>query len=170
MGLETFSALLTICEGNPLVTGWFPSQRPVTRSIDVFFGLRLNKWLSKQSRRRWFETPLRSLWRHRNVTPDEAWLGYVLRASIEQDQMCVSQFRKIRKVSTPYSMTINTTEQRLSFETTITNRFKFDIRSPHVYTYLAITWHDDFIAVKHYRITGPLAQRTSNVKLWWFNL
>ena len=29
----------------------FPSQRPVTRSVGVFFALRLNKWLSKQSRR-----------------------------------------------------------------------------------------------------------------------
>ena len=30
----------------------------------IFFGLPLNKWLSKQWRRRWFETPLCSLWRH----------------------------------------------------------------------------------------------------------
>ena len=48
-------------------TGEFPSQRPVTRSFDVFFDLRLNKRLSKQSRRRWFETQLRPLWRHYNV-------------------------------------------------------------------------------------------------------
>ena len=39
---------------------------PVTRSFDVFFRLPLNKRLFKQSRRRWFETPLHSLWRHRN--------------------------------------------------------------------------------------------------------
>ena len=39
------------------------SQRPVTRSFDVFFDLRLNQ----QWRRRWFETPLRILWRHCNV-------------------------------------------------------------------------------------------------------
>ena len=30
------------------VTGGFPSQRPVTRSYDAFFGLRLNKRLSKK--------------------------------------------------------------------------------------------------------------------------
>ena len=30
-------------------TGEFPSQRPVTRSFGVFFDLRLNKRLSKQS-------------------------------------------------------------------------------------------------------------------------
>ena len=68
---ETFSALLAICEGNPPVTGGFPSQRPVTRNIDVFFDLRLTKRLSKQSRRRWFETPLRSLWRHFNGMPGQ---------------------------------------------------------------------------------------------------
>ena len=50
----------------PPVTGGFPSQRPVTRCFDVFFDLRLNKRLSKQSRRRWFETPSRPLWRHCN--------------------------------------------------------------------------------------------------------
>ena len=33
------------------------SHRPVTRSFDVFFDLRLHKRLSKQSRRRRFETP-----------------------------------------------------------------------------------------------------------------
>ena len=33
-------------------------------SIDVFFDEHLNKRLSKQSWRRWFETPSRSLWRH----------------------------------------------------------------------------------------------------------
>ena len=52
--METFSALLTLCEGNPPVTGGFPSQRPVTRSFDVFFDPRLNKRLSKQL----IETPV----------------------------------------------------------------------------------------------------------------
>ena len=65
--METFSALPALCARNSPVTGEFPSQRPVTRSFDVFFDLRLNKRLSKQSMRRWFETPLRSLWRHCNV-------------------------------------------------------------------------------------------------------
>ena len=37
------SALLALCEGNPPVTGGFPSQRPVTRSLDVFYDLRLKK-------------------------------------------------------------------------------------------------------------------------------
>ena len=64
--METFSALLATCAGNSPVTGEFPSKRQVTRSFDVFFDLRLNKRLSKQSRGWWFETLPRSLWRHSN--------------------------------------------------------------------------------------------------------
>ena len=52
--------------GNSPVTCEFPAQRPVTRSFDVFFDLRLNKRLSKQSWGWWFETPSCPLWRHYN--------------------------------------------------------------------------------------------------------
>ena len=48
--------------------GEFPTQRPVTRSFDVLFDLRLNKRLSKQSWGWWFETQSCSLWRHCNET------------------------------------------------------------------------------------------------------
>ena len=65
--IETFSALLALCEGNPPVTDGFPSQRPVTRSFDVLVDVCLNNRLSKQSRCRWFETPCRSLRRHYNI-------------------------------------------------------------------------------------------------------
>ena len=65
--VETFSALLAICAGNSPVTCKFPSQRTVRRSFGVFFDLRVNKWLSKQSWGWWSETPSRSLWRHCNV-------------------------------------------------------------------------------------------------------
>ena len=64
--IETFSALLAICAGNSPVTGEFPAQRPVTRSFDVFFDLRLNKRLSKQWWGWWYGTPSRPLWRHCN--------------------------------------------------------------------------------------------------------
>ena len=43
--METFSTLLALCVGISPVTGDFLSQRPVTRSFDVFFDLRLNKQL-----------------------------------------------------------------------------------------------------------------------------
>ena len=52
--------------GNSPVPGEFPTQRPVMRSFDVFFALRLKKRLSKQSWGWWFETLTRPLWRHRN--------------------------------------------------------------------------------------------------------
>ena len=48
--------------GNSPVTGEF--TRPVTKGFGVFFDLHLNKRFYKQSRRRWFDTPSRSLWRH----------------------------------------------------------------------------------------------------------
>ena len=63
--METFSASLALCEGNPPVTGGLPSQRPMTWGFDVFFDLRLNTRLIKQSRHRW--TSSRSLWRPCNV-------------------------------------------------------------------------------------------------------
>ena len=65
--MKKFSALLAFCTGNSPVPGEFPTQRPVTRSFEVFFDLRPNKRLSKQSWGWWYETPLSSLWRHRNV-------------------------------------------------------------------------------------------------------
>ena len=65
--METFSALPDRCAGNSLITGELPSQRPVTRGFCIFFDLRLNRRLSKQSWGWWFETPSRSLWRQCNV-------------------------------------------------------------------------------------------------------
>ena len=62
--METFSTLLALCARHSLVTGEFPTQRPVTRSFDVFFDLRLNKGLSKQMWGWWFDTPSGSLGRH----------------------------------------------------------------------------------------------------------
>ena len=44
----------------------FPTQRPVMRSFHVYFDLRPNKRLSKQSWGWWFETLWRPLWRHHN--------------------------------------------------------------------------------------------------------
>ena len=67
--METFSALLAIYAGHSPVPGEFPAQRPVTRRFGVFFDLRLNKRLSKQSWGWWFETLSRPLWRRRNDLP-----------------------------------------------------------------------------------------------------
>ena len=83
---EQSSVMMTSSNGNifrvtgPLCgeftgPGEFPAQRPVTRSFDVFFDLRLNKRLSKQPWGGWFETPSWSLWRQcngRNTSEDVA--------------------------------------------------------------------------------------------------
>ena len=58
--METSSALLALFEGNHKAQ-WHGAL------VCWFFYLRLNRRLSKQSRRVWFETPSRSLWRHCNV-------------------------------------------------------------------------------------------------------
>ena len=71
--METFSALLAICAGNSPVSGEFPAQRPVTRSFDVFFDVRLIKRLSKHSRGWWFGTLSHPLWRHRKYTSKKLW-------------------------------------------------------------------------------------------------
>ena len=75
-GLEWYTFMMTSSNGN--VTGHLcgeftglrriPAQRPVARSFDVFFDLRLNKRSSKQSWGWWFETLSCPLWRHCNVS------------------------------------------------------------------------------------------------------
>ena len=62
----SISVLLALCVGYSPVPGEFPSQRPVTRSFDIFFEQCLNKRFSKQSWGWWFEMPSRSMWRHCN--------------------------------------------------------------------------------------------------------
>ena len=65
--------MMTSSNGNIVrVTGpgEFPAQRPVTRSFGVFFDLRPNKRLSKQSRGWWEERPSHPLWRHHNEKCD----------------------------------------------------------------------------------------------------
>ena len=47
--MEAFSTLLAICAGNSPVAYEFPAQKPVTRSFDIFFDLRQNERLNKQS-------------------------------------------------------------------------------------------------------------------------
>ena len=76
--METFSALLAICTRNSPVPGEFPAQMPVTQSFDVFFHLRLNKQLSKQSLGWWSETLSRPLWHHRNAISGRIYFHKVL--------------------------------------------------------------------------------------------
>ena len=76
--METHSALLALWAGNSPAIGLFSSQKPMTRSFEFFFDLRLNKRLSKRSRRRWCLKPSRSFWRQRDATEVRQWI-YVTR-------------------------------------------------------------------------------------------
>ena len=53
--------------GNSPVTGEFPTSRPVTRTFDVFFDLRVNRRLRKQWWGWWFDTLWCPLLRHCKV-------------------------------------------------------------------------------------------------------
>ena len=56
--MVTFSALLVLCEGNPMVTGGFPSQRPVTWSFGVFFDLCVDMWCNTNMRHWYYDVTL----------------------------------------------------------------------------------------------------------------
>ena len=62
-----FRILLALCKGNPPVSVASPYKGQWRGALMFLFYLRLCKRLSKHSRRRWFKTPSRSLWRHCNV-------------------------------------------------------------------------------------------------------
>ena len=47
---------------------WIPLTKASNADLWCFLWSPSNKWLSEQSRRRWFEMSWRSLWRHCNVT------------------------------------------------------------------------------------------------------
>ena len=68
---------------------WIPTQRPVTRSFDVFFDRRLNKRLIKQSWGWLLETLSRPLWRHRNaMRSDGTYMRHWNLSSFVQAMSC----------------------------------------------------------------------------------
>ena len=99
--MDTFSALL--CAENSSVTGECPSQRPVTRSFDVFFDLHLNKRPRKQSWGCWLETPSRSLWRHCN-----RWIYWW---TLSIPCKCATQRLSLTVVSDRYNLYISTRQK-----------------------------------------------------------
>ena len=82
--METFSALLALCEGNH---GRWISLRKAS-DAELWCVLlstpRLSKRFSKQSRSRWFETPLLLLWHHNNAS---------------SPNHCMDQWRHIAKLT-----------------------------------------------------------------------
>ena len=92
--MEIFSASLALCVGNSPVIGEFPAHRPVTRSFDVFFDLRLNKRLNKQSWGWWSETSSCPLWRHCNVLVKTTTQLYDLPHAMAKVKSCLLKQKK----------------------------------------------------------------------------
>ena len=126
-----FSALLAICVGNSPFTGEFPSQRPVTRSFDVFFDLLLNKRLTKPSRRWWFETPPRSLWRHRNGCHSRGTTGWWW--TLLHTEQAWIWIRLWIKNATHFILTMEHRVSTLTILKNITN-------SIHLYPFVRLAW------------------------------
>ena len=122
--METFSALLALCAGNSPVYGEFPSQRPVTRSFDVFFDLCLNKRLSKQSWGWWFETPSCPLCCHCNAYNEfqnYTFLKLLPHLPVVSELKCdkadgklIEQSHKSHNVPVPYP-TMHHSEQKCAY-------------------------------------------------------
>ena len=84
----------------PFVRGIRQSpQRPVTRSFDVFFDLRLNEQLGKHSWGRLFETPLRLSWRQCNGKVVSVWVECVCSVIIVTQN---TNFEGVPLFSAPY--------------------------------------------------------------------
>ena len=77
--METFSAIAGHLCGEFTGSRWIPAQRPVMRSFDVFFYLRLNKRLSKHLWGWWCGTLSCPLWRHCNVKVILCWSLHTFR-------------------------------------------------------------------------------------------
>ena len=66
-GLWCFLWCVPKCTTEQTSHQWIPRTKPLTRSFYIFFDLRLNKRLSKQSWCCWLETLPGPLWRHCNA-------------------------------------------------------------------------------------------------------
>ena len=60
-GMGIFSALLALCEGNPPITGGFPSQSASDAEIWCFLSCTYEQTIEQTQGRRWFQTPWPSL-------------------------------------------------------------------------------------------------------------
>ena len=77
--METLSALLARWEGNPWIIPWLSLTKATDVELSFYLDLCPKKWLSKQWRCQWFDTPSRSLWHHCNDLMRHLYkAGYVL--------------------------------------------------------------------------------------------
>ena len=97
--METFSTLLALCEGNLPATGRSPPPPTHTHTHKVqcrgalMFIPCVSKWHSKQSIRRWFETPWHWLWSPCNLSASELYYtaSEITSVSIVYSIVCSSE-------------------------------------------------------------------------------
>ena len=153
--METFSALLAICAGNSPV---LPAQRPVTQSFDVFFDLRLNKRLNKQSWVWWCETLSRPLWRHRSVFL-KFCRGHVLLPHVTLGEyMYVCEQHHHYNDVTMGTMASQITSLTNVDSTVCSDQIKENIKAPRHWP-LCGGFTGEFPAQR--------ASNTENVSIWW---
>ena len=88
--METFSALLALCAGNSSVPVNSLHKGQWRGALIFFFHLHLNKWLSKQPRGWWFETPAWSFWRQCNVFITDSGIILHMRPANERRRYVVT--------------------------------------------------------------------------------
>ena len=103
--MKIFSALLALCDGNPLVPSHKGQWR---RTLIVSLPCVWKKRLSTQSRRRWFETPSRPLSRHYNGT-DVAWSAFFASVTL-QVPVAITQ---------PWQIRVNITVIKLQYNNAV---------------------------------------------------
>ena len=102
------------------VNGEFPAERTVTRGVDVFFDLRLNKQLSKQPWCWWFETSSCSLWRHCNVwTEKKTWTHCIAVVSIITNYFIIIHDRWTWSLISASLWSTGNSENTISYDNTL---------------------------------------------------
>ena len=136
---------------------WIFRTKPVTRSFDVFFDLRLNKRLSKQSWNWWFETPLWPLWRHRNEISIISELLFMLFHSSCENVMTWEHLWRCDIFFTRLIWAICLVKQFLG----VTESFPFILQKPH---------NQSGIVKIHHLNACPISNLVISIPDWYANL
>ena len=181
--MDTISGLLALCAGNSLVTGEFPSQRPVTQSFDVFFDLRVNKQLSKQSRCQWFETPSWSLWCHCNgwhiiiKTNQVCFVSIKCQLSnfVDQSAGCltvclISQKRKHLRQRLDVSEAISVSSKNSYYDILWIQSLESCLKTFFDHSAIwQVSWHYCCFKIMWERMRKGLVRHWSSARLFWWN-
>ena len=170
--METFSALLALCEGNPIVTRWIPLIKATDAELWCFLWSAPEPTVEQTFKTPVIWDPLRSLWRHCN----ESFHSLVPMYEILYAVVCTLCWRHSSKC------------KRVQVNKTFSESLKLSAALIYIYIYIhtythmymsvnetirrqAITWKSIdllYTAPTLSMIDGFPLQRTSNVELGCF--